>query len=53
MTFFPIPALIALIGWLYIFGTSRPEVIAYGLGSLGLGVLFFLAWSRSSERQLA
>jgi amino acid transporter len=41
MPFFPMPALIALAGWLYAFGTSSIRVIAYGLGSLVLGILIF------------
>jgi amino acid transporter len=44
MTFFPLPALVSLAGWLYVFATSEPRVIAYGLGSLVLGVLVFAAW---------
>ncbi len=36
MRLFPLPALIALAGWLYVFGTSPPNgrVVVYRLGSL-------------------
>jgi amino acid transporter len=44
MRFFPLPALVALAGWLYVFATSEPRVIAYGLCSLVLGVLVFAIW---------
>ncbi|AGA25761.1 APC family permease [Singulisphaera acidiphila] len=50
MWFFPLPALFALAGWLYIFGTSRPQVILYGLGSLVLGTVVFLVWNRLAAK---
>jgi amino acid transporter len=43
---YPIPALIALAGWLFIFVTTSPQVIAFGLGLLLLGVGAFAIWSR-------
>jgi hypothetical protein len=46
MRFFPLPALIALAGWLYVFGTSKWHVVAYGLGSLVLGLAVFAVWDR-------
>jgi amino acid transporter len=50
---YPIPALIALVGWLFIFVTTNPQVIAFGLGLLILGVGAFAVWSRTAgfERQ--
>jgi amino acid transporter len=42
MAFFPMPALIALAGWLYVFGASEGRVIAYGLGSMLLGAVVFV-----------
>jgi amino acid transporter len=47
---YPIPNLIALVGWLFIFATTDLMVILFGLGSLLLGVLFFFAWSWHSGR---
>jgi amino acid transporter len=46
MPLFPLPALAALLGWLYVFATTKPHVILYGLGSIVVGVLAFLAWDR-------
>jgi amino acid transporter len=46
---YPIPALIALVGWLFIFVTTNPQVIAFGLGLLLLGVGAFAIWSRSAQ----
>ncbi|HEV8488143.1 MAG TPA: hypothetical protein VGV87_31770, partial [Blastocatellia bacterium] len=43
--FYPIPSIVALIGWIFIFGTTDWKVILFGLGSLGLGVIFFVTWS--------
>ena len=42
---YPIPSIVALLGWIFIFATTDWKVILFGLGSLGLGVIFFLGWS--------
>jgi amino acid transporter len=44
MPLFPLPALIALLGWLFVLSTSERHVLVYGLGSLALGILAFVAW---------
>jgi amino acid transporter len=43
---YPVPTLVALAGWLFIFVTTDVRVIAFGVGILTLGVVWFLAWSR-------
>jgi APA family basic amino acid/polyamine antiporter len=43
MWLYPLPALIALAAWIYIFFSSGTQAIVFGLGSLGLGVIAF-AW---------
>src|SRR5712664_2342162 len=45
MWLYPLPSLVALLGWIFIFATTPPIVIAFGLGALLLGVLCFGAWS--------
>ncbi|MGH7520072.1 MAG: APC family permease [Gemmatimonadales bacterium] len=45
MWLYPLPSLIALLGWIFIFATTPPTVIAFGLGALLLGLLSFLVWS--------
>jgi amino acid transporter len=45
MWLYPIPALMALLGWIFIFATTAWPVIALGLGTLSLGVVFFFVWS--------
>ncbi len=49
MWLYPLPALIALLGWLFIFVTTDPRVIAFGLGILALGVGCFLIWSKKQQ----
>jgi basic amino acid/polyamine antiporter, APA family len=42
---YPVPVVIAFVGWLFIFSTSGALVILFGLGVLALGVLSFVVWS--------
>jgi amino acid transporter len=45
MWLYPVPSLIALAGWIFIFATTPLAVIAFGFAALGLGVLSFGVWS--------
>ena len=45
MWLYPLPALIAMLGWIFVFATTQVEVIAFGVGVLALGGLAFLLWS--------
>ena len=45
MWLYPVPALVALLGWIFVLGTSDPLVILFGLGTLALGVAAFFGWS--------
>ena len=47
---YPLPNLIALAGWTFIFATTDWPVILFGLGTLALGVLCFFAWSWRTGR---
>jgi amino acid transporter len=49
MWLYPIPALIAMLGWIFVFATTQVRVIAFGVGVLALGCVAFLLWSRSSR----
>jgi basic amino acid/polyamine antiporter, APA family len=49
MWLYPLPSLVALLGWIFIFATTPPNVIAFGLGALLLGALCFGAWSWKSR----
>jgi len=42
---YPVPLVIAFVGWLFIFSTTGADVMLFGLGVLALGVLCFLIWS--------
>ncbi len=45
MWLYPLPSLVAFLGWIFIFATTPPLVMAFGLGALLLGLLCFGAWS--------
>ena len=47
---YPLPSLVALAGWIYIFATSEVKIILFGLGTLAAGMLFFLIWSFATRR---
>lgn len=47
---YPLPGIIALVGWIFIFATSDWYIIVFGLGTLLLGALFFFGWSWRSQR---
>jgi len=44
MPLYPLPAIIALAGWAFVFCTYPLKTIAYGLGMLGLGLLAYPLW---------
>jgi amino acid transporter len=45
MWLYPLPAVLAFFGWLYIFLTSGLVFVAIGLATLAVGVLVYLGWS--------
>src|SRR6266542_3145203 len=45
MWFYPLPSLVALAGWIFLFATSDPKVILFGLSTLLAGVVAFAVWS--------
>jgi amino acid transporter len=50
MWLYPVPALVALVGWIFVFATTQPRVILFGVGVLALGGVAFLAWSWNTRR---
>lgn len=50
MWLYPLPALVALLGWIFIFATTDLQVILFGVGVLALGCLAFLVWSWRTNR---
>jgi amino acid transporter len=47
MWLYPVPALIAMLGWIFVFATTQVQVIAFGVGVLLAGCAAFLLWSRN------
>jgi amino acid transporter len=45
ISLYPLPIVVALAGWVFIFTTTGVRVMLFGLGVLLLGVLSFLVWS--------
>ena len=50
MWLYPVPALIALLGWVFVFVTTEARVILFGVGVLVLGCLAFMLWSWNTRR---
>ena len=50
MWLYPLPALVALLGWIFVFATTQVAVILFGVGVLALGFLAFLLWSWNTKR---
>ncbi len=45
MWLYPLPCVIAVVGWLFVFATSDRTAILFGLATLAAGVLCFLTWT--------
>jgi hypothetical protein len=50
MWLYPLPALIALSGWVFLFATTDGATLLYALVALAAGVGLFLIWSRWTRR---
>jgi amino acid transporter len=50
MWLFPLPALVALAGWVFLFHTTELKPKLYGVGVVTLGLVSFLVWSRVTRR---
>jgi amino acid transporter len=44
MFLYPLPSVVAMAGWIYVFGTSGWMFALYGFGTLALGVVAFFLW---------
>jgi amino acid transporter len=47
---YPLPCLLALAGWVFVFATSDLKVILFGAATLAFGGVLFLVWSWYSRR---
>jgi len=50
MWFYPLPVLISLVGYLYVFSSLGLHFILFGLGTLGIGVLAYLGVARGTHQ---
>ena len=50
MWLYPVPAVVALLGWIFVFATTDLRVILFGVGVLAMGCVAFLVWSRKTQR---
>jgi amino acid transporter len=49
MKLYPLPSLIALVGWLFLWGTSGVLLLALGLGVILSGAAVFILWRAKSR----
>ncbi|HEU0040017.1 MAG TPA: APC family permease [Verrucomicrobiae bacterium] len=47
---YPVPCFVALVGWLFVFGTADWKLVLFGLATLLAGLFFFLVWSWQTKR---
>jgi amino acid transporter len=47
---YPLPCLVALLGWVFIFATSPGRLQLVGLGTLAAGVLLYLVWCKITRQ---
>jgi amino acid transporter len=50
MWFYPLPCIIALLGWIAVFITFKNHDKIYGVGMLVLGIIVFQIWSRLAPK---
>ena len=49
MWLYPVPAVVALLGWIFVFATTQFRVILFGVGVLALGCVAFLIFARTQR----
>jgi amino acid transporter len=47
---YPAPVLLALVGWIFVFVTSKIQIIVFSLFALALGAAAFFVWARLTNR---
>ncbi len=50
MWLYPLPSLVAFVGWMFVFFTSGAAIVLYGFLALALGVATFLIWSHQTRQ---
>jgi hypothetical protein len=49
MWLYPIPSIIAFLGWMYVFATSGWIYVGFGLLTLAAGIIFFQTFRRTAR----
>lgn len=47
---YPLPLIAAGVGWLLVFASTPPQVIAFALAALALGVVAYFGWARFTRK---
>ena len=47
---YPLPCLVALLGWVFIFATTSNQLKLLGIGTLAAGILFYLLWCKVTRQ---
>lgn len=47
---YPLPAFLALVGWIFVFVTADGKTQMLGLGTLLIGIVSYLAWAKQTGR---
>ena len=47
---YPVPLVVAGIGWLLVFATTPANIIGFALGALAIGVAAYFAWAKVTSR---
>jgi amino acid transporter len=47
---YPVPVLVALVGWIFLLVTTNKQTLAYAIATLVVGIIFFLGWSYWTRR---
>jgi amino acid transporter len=51
MWLYPVPAIVAACGWIFLIATSSPRVLLASLLVLGSGIVVFFLWSTWQKRR--
>ncbi len=50
MWLYPVPGLVALLGWIFVFVTADRRVLLFGLATLAAGIVIFLGWAKRTRK---
>ena len=50
MWLYPVPALVALVGWGFLYATSGRTPVLYSILVLGLGIAVYFVWAQLTKR---